>query len=233
MCSTPYTQMCVVDCRVAVNKWLIWSLQHTVVHPMINNLYANLRVNYYYECKASNFRWIGFFITSSGFGTVGTHLMLRSGCVDHHLSQSLVININFCYFWIICFYFPSSKAKDENRSVTCNRLGPTFPMTRIKPEFIIEYFHHIQRVFARARARVQLGPGESCVCIVVIRTYIVRMGQGNGISFKMHKRTWIESTHGMSSRGYSMPYKWSRQKLSYTLSCCFYLLSACCLWCSE
>lgn len=33
-------------------------------------------------------------------------------CVDHHLSPSPVININFCYFWIICFYFPPREPCD-------------------------------------------------------------------------------------------------------------------------
>lgn len=38
-------------------------------------------------------------------------------CVDRHLSQSLVININFCYStfffwpWIICFYFRASELR--------------------------------------------------------------------------------------------------------------------------
>lgn len=187
-------------CRVAVNKWLIWSLQYAVVHPMINNLYANFHVNYYYECKASNFRWIGFFITSSDLALLG-HIRcfgLDVLIIIYH-SHSLLTLISVIFESFVFIFWPARQKThthahwlDENRSVTWNRLGSTFPMTRIKPEFIIEYFHHIQRVFARVwhnNGTVQLGPGESCVCVVVIRTYIVRIGQGNGISFKMHKHT--------------------------------------------
>lgn len=57
---------------------------------------------------------------------------------------------------------------DENRSVTCNRLASTFPMTRIKPEFIIEY-----SITSRESVRVAV----ECGATMALRNY----GQVNGV----------------------------------------------------
>lgn len=116
----------------------------------------------------------------------------------------------FCDPVTLCCTRKSTQAHvhlpDENRSVTCNRLASTFPMTRIKPEFIIEYSitqsvrereRHTEGVW-RNNGAAQLRSGERCVewCRPSPSPYISRRLK----AMEMLSNAHVESTHGMSTR---------------------------------